>query len=80
MRDFRGKCKSKDPRSVTKVLFGAENGAQRFEYRLHELEASSNQDTHVPGYDFTYNGDTHLIHEVTKSLIGNRSIVVALKI
>ncbi|MCH7964235.1 MAG: hypothetical protein IH852_09895 [Bacteroidetes bacterium] len=61
-------------------MFGAENSTQRFEYRLHELEASSNQDTLVPGYEFTYHGDTHLIHEVTKSVMRNRSTIVALKI
>ncbi len=51
-----------------------------FEFTVYGLEASGDQDKLFPGYQFTYNGSTYLIHQVTKSLMKNESKVLALKI
>jgi len=51
-----------------------------FEFELYELAANSDQNKLVPCHEFTYNGNTHLLHEVINSVMKNRSAVVALKL
>lgn len=49
-------------------------------YVVHGLVADADMDKLFVGYQFVDNGDTFLIHEVTKSLLRNQTEILALKL